>query len=107
MPCDYSKYPSSWKTEIRPAILKRAGDKCELCGANNGLPHPITGSIVVLTIMHLDHDTTHNEPENLKAGCQKCHNTYDADYRRSNAAETRRRKSLATQPCLPGMATHV
>lgn len=37
MPCDYSKYPSNWKSEIRPAILKRAKDCCEQCGLKNGL----------------------------------------------------------------------
>jgi len=36
MPCDYSKYPTSWKTEIRPRILARAGNKCERCGIDNG-----------------------------------------------------------------------
>jgi hypothetical protein len=36
MPIDYSKYPPSWKTEIRPAILKRANNCCEFCGVENG-----------------------------------------------------------------------
>lgn len=35
MPCDYKKYPSNWKTEIRPAILKRAENKCEKCNVEN------------------------------------------------------------------------
>jgi len=46
MPIDYNKYPSNWKTEIRPAILKRAGQVidngkivtqacCEMCGVKN------------------------------------------------------------------------
>lgn len=35
MPCDYSKYPSNWHSEIRPAILKRAGNCCERCKAPN------------------------------------------------------------------------
>ena len=61
MPVDYSKYPPNWKTEIRPRILKRAGNKCEECGAENYKPHPITGSQVILTIAHLDYDeTNHN-----------------------------------------------
>jgi len=33
---DYKKYPPNWKTEIRPAIIERAGNACELCGAKNG-----------------------------------------------------------------------
>lgn len=36
MPIDYKKYPSNWKSEIRPAILLRAENKCEWCGLNNG-----------------------------------------------------------------------
>ena len=77
-PCDYSKYPPDWQ-EIRTRILKRADYKCEWCGAENYALHPITGSKVILTIAHLDHD-----PENwqvtddrLAALCQKCHLRYD------------------------------
>ena len=37
MPIDYNKYPTNWKTEIVPRILKRAENKCERCGtAKNG-----------------------------------------------------------------------
>ena len=35
MPIDYKQYPANWKTEIRPAILKRAENCCEFCGAKN------------------------------------------------------------------------
>ena len=45
-PIDYNKYPSNWKTEIRQAILQRAGQViedgkivtqacCEMCGVKN------------------------------------------------------------------------
>ena len=37
MPCDYSKYPKNWFSEIRPAILNRAGHSCENCGVQNYL----------------------------------------------------------------------
>lgn len=49
MPIDYKLYPSNWKTEIRPRILKRSGyefdlskgglvsnSRCEKCKAENG-----------------------------------------------------------------------
>lgn len=94
MPVNWSRYPANWRTEIRPAILARAGDCCEgspaypECRAANGRPHPETGARVVLTIAHLNHDTRDSRPENLKAWCQRCHNTYDAAYRAAN-----RRKS--------------
>lgn len=35
MPINYKNYPSNWKTEIRPAIMARAGDKCEFCRVEN------------------------------------------------------------------------
>lgn len=36
MPINYNKYPPNWKTEIVPAILKRADNCCEKCGLENG-----------------------------------------------------------------------
>lgn len=35
MAFDRTKYPANWYTEIRPAILARAENRCELCGAEN------------------------------------------------------------------------
>lgn len=35
MPCDYSKYPKNWKSEIRPRILDRANHSCEKCKVPN------------------------------------------------------------------------
>ena len=35
MPINYKNYPKNWKTEIRPAILKRANNCCEFCKAKN------------------------------------------------------------------------
>jgi 5-methylcytosine-specific restriction endonuclease McrA len=121
MPCDYSKYPANWKTEIRPAILERAEHCCEFCGVpncaiiqrsrgNNAHYRKLASSDtanglkarqasighdpkwqkpirVVLTIAHLDHDTTNNDHDNLAALCQRCHLRYDAELH----AETRRK----------------
>ena len=83
-PENKNRYPKNWK-EIRAAILNRAGNKCEFCGIENGAIKE-NGSKVVLTIAHLDHTPENCNPENLRALCQKCHNTYDAKHR----AETRR-----------------
>jgi 5-methylcytosine-specific restriction endonuclease McrA len=91
MPVDWSKYPNDWQV-IRNHILTRAQNRCEFCGAANKQPHPETGSKVVLTIAHLDHDPSHNHFDNLKALCQKCHVTYDAKLHARHAAETRRSK---------------
>lgn len=35
MPCDYRLYPKNWKSEIRPAILERDGNRCHECKAEN------------------------------------------------------------------------
>jgi 5-methylcytosine-specific restriction endonuclease McrA len=80
-------YPADWKRISMSIRRDRARWACEgippagPCGAINGLPHPITGAKVVLTVAHLDHDPTHNDPANLRALCQKCHNRYDAPMR--------------------------
>lgn len=78
-------YPKDWKSISLDIRRERAQNKCEFCGAENYEPHPVTGSKVVLTVAHLDHDPRNNDYQNLRALCQKCHNTYDAKHR----AETR------------------
>lgn len=88
-PENRARYPRNWRA-IRAMILNRAGDTCEGspafqdCRAQNYLPHPVTGSKVVLTIAHLDHQPENNDPANLRAWCQRCHNTYDAPHRAKN-----------------------
>lgn len=81
---NYTEYPKDWE-EIRKRILIRANNCCEgspaypNCRAANHAPHPITKSIVFLTIAHLDHDHTNENitDERLKALCQRCHLHYD------------------------------
>lgn len=98
------KYPGGsihskeWKA-FRASLLKRANNRCEGtpqnpdCRAENGKPHPITKSKVVLTIAHMDWDESHADPERCRALCQRCHNQWDAPQRQKNARLTRRRKS--------------
>lgn len=112
MPINYKLYPANWKTEIRPAILERAKHCCEVCGLRNHLvgyrnrdglfiechewlyreskftPDGHKVIKIVLTIAHLDHDITNNDPANLKALCQKCHLNYDKDLHRENSRAT-------------------
>ena len=80
-PEDRRLYPPDWPEISRAIREERAGWRCERCGAANGLPHPVTGSRVVLTVAHLDHDPTNNDPSNLRALCQRCHNAHDAPMR--------------------------
>ncbi len=84
-------YPSNWK-DVTAQIRERAGNCCEGspaypdCRAPNGQPHPVTGSRVVLTVAHLDHTPQNCAPDNLRAWCQRCHNTYDQPHRAANRA---------------------
>jgi len=73
-------YPKNWK-EISLSVRKNAGNKCEFCGAENHKLNPLTKSIVVLTVAHLDHNPQNNKKENLKSACQRCHNIYDIEHR--------------------------
>jgi 5-methylcytosine-specific restriction endonuclease McrA len=50
---------------------------------------------IVLTISHTDHDTTNNDPANLRALCQQCHNRHDVEYRKANRAVTLKSKKAA------------
>ena len=86
MPINYSKYCRDWKVRSRFVRFYRAKNRCEKCGAENYKPHPITGSKVILTTAHLDHDITNNNLSNLMAMCQRCHLKYDS----AHHAETRK-----------------
>ena len=93
MPMDRARYPYNWE-EISRAVRARSGGRCEFCGARGGVPHPITGAKVVLTVAHLDHDEANCGLENLRALCQRCHLRYDLQQHMANAALTRRRKRI-------------
>jgi hypothetical protein len=54
--------------------------------------NPTKGITIVLTIMHLDHDTANNNYDNLAAGCQKCHLNFDLKNHMKNSRETRNKK---------------
>jgi 5-methylcytosine-specific restriction endonuclease McrA len=105
MPIDYRKYAADWQL-IRNRILTRAGYCCEgspkypYCRAENNKPHPATGSLVVLTVAHLDNDSTHNADDNLRAWCQRCHLAYDLKLHVDHSSDTREKKKLFIQPKL-------
>ena len=102
---DWSRYPENWK-EISQQIRERAGNCCEGspaypdCRARNHQPHPTTGSRVVLTVAHLDHEPGNCDPDNLRAWCQRCHVTYDAKHHARNA---RRSRQLARHYAYPAL----
>jgi len=75
--------------EVRDAITGKR------LGVARGSEYSGTFVKIILTIAHLDHNETNNHPDNLRAWCQRCHNTHDAPHRRANAAKTRRAKLAA------------
>ncbi len=105
------RYPKNWATVIRPAILERAGHRCEWCGVPNHVyrlgrtnrwtddlgqtetwlldGEPVTR--IVLTIAHVVDVSPENCAEdNLLALCQRCHNTLDAPMRARSRRAGRR-----------------
>ena len=87
------RYADNWG-EVRAAILRRAGLRCEGSPAYPDCrrwQYSVTdeGSRVVLTVAHLDHQPENNDPENLRAWCQRCHLTYDAGHHADTARRTR------------------
>ena len=90
-PENRARYPKDWKAISKRIREERAGNKCEWCGAQNGKPHPETGSVVVLTVAHLDHTPENCADSNLAALCQRCHLNYDRNIHVKNSHETRRK----------------
>lgn len=77
-PENRGRYPKDWCLRSQFIRFYRAKNRCEWCGASNGMPHPVTGAKVVLTTAHVYDD----RPEacsllNLAALCQRCHNRHD------------------------------
>ena len=121
MPVDWTKYPADWKSSIRPRILRRAAGRCE-CRGECGLDHEgrcpeidrtparwaaaqqalpglqLARPTVILTIAHMDHDTTHNEDANLRALCQRCHLRYDRTHHAQSRAQNQARRSSEAAP---------
>ena len=113
-PENRDRYPRDWPA-ISRRIRERAGQRCEClgecrgerhvmwnrligldpdvttgrCPNVNGKPSEFTGSLVVLTVAHLNHTPEDCRDDNLKAMCQACHLNYDRDHHAETAARTR------------------
>ncbi len=113
-PENVQRYPADWpaiswtirwiralgrcecRGECRPGLpMHWTGTGPRRCLALNGLPHPSTGSNVVLTVAHLDHTPENVHPANLRAMCQGCHLHYDRDHHAETARATRTAKLKA------------
>lgn len=87
-------YPKNWK-KISLKVREAAGWRCQgtmqfpTCRAKHGEPHPATGSKVVLTVAHMNHNPKDCRRKNLKALCQRCHLSWDAKHHAATAKKTR------------------
>ena len=100
--CEWCGKPNGervWVTASGRWALAKPGLSPLKCKWLDHTGHPTTkplcwnGTRVVLTIAHLDHQPEHNDPDNLRALCQRCHLRWDADHHRA----TRRRTKLEAE----------
>lgn len=96
-------YPKNWE-EIVEKVRERSGNRCEFvddegrrCDAVHRSPHPVTGSMVILTVAHLDHRPENCDPSNLRHACQRCHNRYDVEHRKETRRKTKEAQLNAGQ----------
>ena len=96
-PENKNRYPKNWPEISRRICFERAGGQCEQwltyqsydgpvthrCEARHGESHPVTGSKVILTVAHLDHNPENCDDDNLKAMCQRCHLRYDQHHHKA------------------------
>lgn len=94
-PENRSRYPKNWDEISRGIKFVRAEGRCE-CRGECGRPHDHlfygrcinlhgrpahgTGSRVVLTTAHLDHQPENCDPSNLRAMCQGCDLHHDREH---------------------------
>jgi hypothetical protein len=106
MPIDLKLYPVNWKRISFLIRYRRAGGRCEWCGAEHGRAHPVTGSRVILTTAHLGepfaigaskHDKTDTRSEALACLCPRCHLNYDRTDHIRRRRENRELKRQETQ----------
>ena len=112
-PENRGRYPRDWRAISDRIRFERAGRCCECegecrrghagrCGARHGAANPVTGAVVVLTVAHLDHVPENCAEGNLRAMCQACHLSYDADHHARTARATRAADAASWQTPLFG-----
>jgi hypothetical protein len=118
-PENRDRYPANW-TAVAVGIKLRAGWRCECtgeCGRGthegrcpnvHGRPAYATGSLVVLTVAHLNHTPEDCSASNLKAFCAGCHLHYDRGHHAETRAITQRlAREEAGQMVMVGQALPV
>lgn len=81
------------KTTKQNKNYQQALDEIEYYINNQGINNKWNMRIQRFRMGILDHNPQNNEPSNLKALCQKCHNNYDIEHRK----ETRRKTKLLSE----------
>ncbi|WP_301373544.1 hypothetical protein [Streptomyces xanthophaeus] len=101
-PENRDRYPANWPEISAEIRFARAQGRCEClgecgrgthdgrCPNGHGSPAYGTGSKVVLTTAHLDHQPENCDEANLRAMCQGCHLHYDRQHHAETRAATRR-----------------
>lgn len=95
-------YPRSWQSISKFLRSYRAESRCELCGAQEGNPHPKTGKTVRLAVHHIGTPTPGLLPGNIRdksdcrlnnlvVVCAVCHGLADSQIH----TEMRRRQYLS------------
>lgn len=93
-PENRARYPADWKLRSFFVRFVRAKGRCEWCFAAHGLPHPLTGSKVILTTAHVfDSAPEASSLLNLAALCQRCHLIHDKDIHKANRQRSREQLS--------------
>ncbi|MBA0124660.1 hypothetical protein H0B56_03805 [Haloechinothrix sp. YIM 98757] len=98
------RYPPEWPAISRRIRFDRAAGRCECtgycgrpavhlagdqrCHNHHGRPAWATGSRVVLTVAHLNHQPEDCRDANLAALCQGCHLHYDREHHATTRART-------------------
>ncbi len=113
-------YGPTWREVSTFVRFERAGGRCEChgeckspkhgatstdarCTARHGVAHPVTGSTVVLTTAHLEHDPGNVDPDKLRAFCQACHLAYDRDRHAATRAANRAAAAAAVDTAGPSL----
>lgn len=105
-PSNKDRYPSDWPEISHRIRFERARGRCECegecghdhggrCEAKHGLPHPVTGSKVVLTTGHRNHTPEDCRDENLAGWCQRCHLAHDREEHARSRKERAEAKKAA------------
>ena len=100
------KYPANWDSYIRPFIIDRDKNTCQVCGVKAGEEYisPKGKRIKArLAVAHLDHDAeNHNvSMDRLLLMCNCCHLAYDAEDNLIKSQLTPKAPRKVKEPLLP------